>query len=81
MAWNLKSHYDHVCMNRWESPNERDHSEDRCRWEDGIRVDFREIGLGGVECIQLAHVRHWWQALVHMMMSLWVFVPQTLLVS
>jgi hypothetical protein len=25
----------------WESPKERDH------WEDGIRMDLREIGLGG----------------------------------
>jgi hypothetical protein len=31
----------------WESPKERDHSEDpRRRWEDVIRTDLREIGLG-----------------------------------
>jgi hypothetical protein len=23
----------------------------RRRWEDGIRMDLREIGLGGVDCI------------------------------
>jgi hypothetical protein len=28
----------------WESPNEREGSEDRHRWEDGIRVDLRETG-------------------------------------
>jgi hypothetical protein len=26
----------------------------RCRWEDGIRIDLREIGWGSVEWIQLA---------------------------
>jgi hypothetical protein len=35
----------------WESLKERDHWEDqggpRRRWEDGIRMDLREIGLGG----------------------------------
>jgi hypothetical protein len=26
----------------------------RHRWEDGVRMDFREIGLGGVDWIRLA---------------------------
>jgi hypothetical protein len=26
-------------------------------WEDGIRIDLREIGCGGVEWIQLASIR------------------------
>jgi hypothetical protein len=29
----------------------------RCRWEDGIRMDVREIGLGGVDWIRLAQDR------------------------
>jgi hypothetical protein len=29
----------------------------RHRWEDGIRMDLREIGLGGIEWIQLAQDR------------------------
>jgi hypothetical protein len=29
----------------------------RCRWEDGIRRDLREIGWGGGEWIQLAQDR------------------------
>jgi hypothetical protein len=44
----------------WESPKERDHLEDlRRRWEDGIRMDLREIGWweGGVVWIHLAHDR------------------------
>jgi hypothetical protein len=33
---------------RWESLKRRDHSEDQgVRWEDGIRMALREIGLGG----------------------------------
>jgi hypothetical protein len=29
----------------------------RRRWEDGIRMDLREIGLGGVDWIRLAQER------------------------
>jgi hypothetical protein len=29
----------------------------RCRWRDGIRMDLREIGLGGVDWIRLAQDR------------------------
>jgi hypothetical protein len=29
----------------------------RCRWEDGIRMDLREIGWGTVEWTQLAQDR------------------------
>jgi hypothetical protein len=29
----------------------------RRRWEDGIRMDLREIGLGDVDCIRLAQDR------------------------
>jgi hypothetical protein len=29
----------------------------RRRWEDGIRMDLREIGLGGVDWIRLAQDR------------------------
>jgi hypothetical protein len=32
----------------------------RRRWEDGIRVDLREIGLGGVNWIRLAQDRDLW---------------------
>jgi hypothetical protein len=29
----------------------------KCTWEDGIRMDLREIAWEGVECVQLAHGR------------------------
>jgi hypothetical protein len=32
----------------------------RRRWEDGVRMDLREIGLGGVDWIRLAEVRDRW---------------------
>jgi hypothetical protein len=36
----------------------------RCRWEDGIRMDLREIGLGVVDWIRLAQDRDRWRAVV-----------------
>jgi hypothetical protein len=34
------------------------------RWEDNIRMNFREIGWEDVDCIHLAQVRdHWWAVL------------------
>jgi hypothetical protein len=57
---------------------QRDHSENpRHRWEDGIRMDLREIGLGSVDWIQLAQDRNKWQAVVSAVMNLWVLVPRS----
>jgi hypothetical protein len=42
----------------------------RCRWEDGIRMDLREIGLGGVDWIRLAQERVRWRAVVSAVMNL-----------
>jgi hypothetical protein len=49
----------------------------RHRWEDGIRMDRREIGLGDVDWIQLAQDRDRWRALVNTVMNLRVLVPQS----
>jgi hypothetical protein len=59
----------------WESPKERDHSEDRgiLIWVDGIRTDLGEIGGGG---IHLAQDRDRWLALVNTVMNLRVLVPR-----
>jgi hypothetical protein len=32
----------------------------RCRWEDNIKIDLREIGINGVNWIQLAQNRVQW---------------------
>jgi hypothetical protein len=47
----------------------------RHRWEDGIGMDLREIGWGGVEWIQLAQDRGQWQAFVNKVMNLQVLAP------
>jgi hypothetical protein len=46
----------------------------RCkpRWEDNIKIDFREIGWEGVDWIHVPQYRDQWQALVNMVMNLWV---------
>jgi hypothetical protein len=47
----------------------------RHRWEDGIRMDLREIGLGGLDWIRLAQDRDRWRAVVSAVMNLQVLVP------
>jgi hypothetical protein len=46
----------------------------RHRWEDNIKVDLQEMGCGGMDWIELAKEREWWQALVNEVMNL--RVPQ-----
>jgi hypothetical protein len=60
------------CTRFWcESPKEGDH------WEDGIRMDLREIGLGGVDWIRLAQDRDRWWAVVRAVMNLRVLAPRS----
>jgi hypothetical protein len=47
----------------------------RRRWEDGIRMDLREIGWGSVDLIQLAQDRDRWRAVVNTVMNLRVLAP------
>jgi hypothetical protein len=42
----------------------------RRRWEDGIRMDLRETGLGCVNWIRLAQDRDRWRAVVSAVMNL-----------
>jgi hypothetical protein len=44
----------------------------RCRQEDNIRMDLREIGWEGVDWILLAQDRDWWWVLVNAVMNHWV---------
>jgi hypothetical protein len=37
----------------------------RRRWEDYIKMDFQEVGRGGVDWIELAPNRNKWRALVN----------------
>jgi hypothetical protein len=52
----------------------------RRRWEDWIRIDLREFGLGGVDWIRLAHDRDRWRAIVSAVMNLRVLAPRSYLV-
>jgi hypothetical protein len=47
----------------------------RRRWEDEIRMDFRESGCGSVEWIQLAQDRDRWRAVVNTVTNLRVLAP------
>jgi hypothetical protein len=49
----------------------------RRRWEDGIKMDFRETGCGGVEWIHLAQDRDRWRAVVNAVMNLRVLAPRS----
>jgi serine/threonine protein kinase HipA of HipAB toxin-antitoxin module len=49
----------------------------RCRWEDGLRMDFRETGLGSVDWIRLAQDRDRCRAVVSEVMNLRVLAPRS----
>jgi hypothetical protein len=49
----------------------------RRRWEDGIRMYLREIGLGGGDWIRLSQDRDRWRAVVRAVMNLRVLAPQS----
>jgi hypothetical protein len=42
----------------------------RCRWEDNIKLDLREIGINGTNWIRLAQDRIQWRAFVNTVMNL-----------
>jgi hypothetical protein len=49
----------------------------RRRWENGIRMDLTEIGLGVVDWIRLAQDRDRWRAVVSAVMNLLVLAPRS----
>jgi len=42
----------------------------RHRWEDNIKMDFQEVGCGGMDWIEVAQDRDRWRALVNEVMNL-----------
>jgi len=42
----------------------------RCRWEDNIKINLKEVGWGGMDWIELAQDRDNWQAGVNVVMNL-----------
>jgi hypothetical protein len=49
----------------------------RRRWEYGIRMDLKEIGLGAVDWIRLSQDRDRWRAVVSAVMNLQVLAPRS----
>jgi hypothetical protein len=49
----------------------------RRRWEDGIKMDLREIGCEGVEWIYLAQDGDRWRAVVNAVMNLRALAPRS----
>jgi hypothetical protein len=49
----------------------------RPRWENGIKMDLREIVWGGVERIHLAQDREIWRVLVSAVMNLRILAPRS----
>jgi hypothetical protein len=49
----------------------------RRRWEDGIRMDLREIVLRDVDWIRLSQERDRWRAVVSAVMNLRVLAPRS----
>jgi hypothetical protein len=48
----------------------------RRRWEDGIRMDLGETGLGDVDWTRLTQYRNRWRAVVSAVMNLRVLAPR-----
>jgi hypothetical protein len=42
----------------------------RRRWNDNIRMDFQEVGCGGMNWIEVVQDRDRWRALVNAVMNL-----------
>jgi hypothetical protein len=49
----------------------------RRRWEDGIRMDLSQIGLGDVVWIRLSQDRDRWRAVVSAVMNLMVLASRS----
>jgi hypothetical protein len=49
------------------------------KWEDGIKMNLREIGCGSVNRIQLAQDRDRWRSLVNTIMNIRLLASRSLL--
>jgi hypothetical protein len=44
----------------------------RCRWENNIRKDLKEIGINTRIWVDLAQDKDYWRALVNVALNLWI---------
>jgi hypothetical protein len=86
--WCYLSFYVHITFSTGEGGNmyrifvgkpegKRPLGRPRRSWEDGIKMDLREIGWEGVEWIHLAQDRDRWRAVVNAVMNLRVLAPRS----
>jgi hypothetical protein len=54
----------------WESQKERTTGKTKTRWVNKIKMDLREIGWDGVDCMHMAQDREEWKALVNTVLNL-----------
>jgi hypothetical protein len=54
----------------WRLEGKRPLGRPKCRWEDNIKMDLREVGIDGAKWIRLAQDRLRWRAFVNTVMKL-----------
>jgi hypothetical protein len=55
----------HVCTYKKSVKGKRSLARIKCRWQDNIEVDLKEIGWEGIDWIHLGQDREQWSALVN----------------
>jgi len=53
----------------WRPERRRSRERPKCRWEDDIKMEVQEVGLGALDSIKLAKDRDSWRALVNGVMN------------
>jgi hypothetical protein len=56
----------------WKHEGKRPLARPRHRWEDNIKMDLQEVGVGVMNCIELAQDTDRWRALVNALKNFWV---------
>jgi hypothetical protein len=65
------------CVQGFDAKGKRPLGRPRHSWEDGIRINLREIGWGSLDWIQFVQDRDRWRALVNTVMNFRVLAPRS----